>query len=166
MKLARDRLSHVSLDSCSTSQQSLVSSNLNNLSFQNIFYMRSVISNANMRFHMNLWTNLFQILISSISTDCHSLVGFIRFRKTLCSYNSLPSLTASIFIIYSVAGLTMYIRYRQLEQALHKLLPFSPTMYRINYASFILGMLASFGVSMVGNFQVSSIIKLTREISQ
>ena len=51
-----------------------------------------------------------------------------------------------------LGGLTLYVRYRQTQQALDHFL--SGAQYRTNTASLVIGMLAAFGVSMVGNFQV------------
>ena len=52
-----------------------------------------------------------------------------------------------------LGGLTLYVRYRQTQQALDHFLP-SGAQSRTNTASLVIGMLAAFGVSMVGNFQV------------
>jgi len=59
-----------------------------------------------------------------------------------------------IMVFYFPAGLTIYVRYRQTDQALHQTLT-SDHAFRSNVAALIIGELAAFGVSMVGNFQVS-----------
>jgi len=56
-----------------------------------------------------------------------------------------------------VCGLTLYIRYRQTQQALDHFLP-SDHHHRTNTASLVIGMMAAFGVSMVGNFQMDNLL--------
>jgi len=55
----------------------------------------------------------------------------------------------------AVVGIAMYARYRQVNEYL----PASMThSLRLNKASFGLGLLSTLGVSIVGNFQVCSVI--------
>lgn len=54
------------------------------------------------------------------------------------------------------AGVTVYMRYRQIDHVIDGIR--KPHVDRTNIAALVIGMIACFGVSMVGNFQVSSIL--------
>lgn len=56
-------------------------------------------------------------------------------------------------------GLVVYIRYRQVRKVLEEN-EFSPCLRNINIASLILGLIASFGTAVVGNFQETNIFEV------
>ncbi|XP_067937733.1 DNA damage-regulated autophagy modulator protein 2-like isoform X2 [Watersipora subatra] len=68
-----------------------------------------------------------------------------------CVFGQLLNIAAVI------SALTVYVRYKETKQALVQYLP-SSHCYRVNFATCVFGMLASFGVSMVGNFQMDSVL--------
>ena len=53
----------------------------------------------------------------------------------------------------ATGAVTIYIRYRHIGTSLDGCLPSKP-LYRVSKASLAIGMLASSGISIVGNFQV------------
>ncbi|KAF6018514.1 hypothetical protein EB796_023189 [Bugula neritina] len=70
-----------------------------------------------------------------------------------CVFGQLLNIAAVI------SGLTIYVRYRQTHQAFKHLIPSSSkNNYRWNTAALVVGMCASLGVSMVGNFQMDNLL--------
>ncbi|KAK2189395.1 hypothetical protein NP493_107g00017 [Ridgeia piscesae] len=66
-----------------------------------------------------------------------------------CIFGQLLNIAAVI------AGITVYIRYRQIEYHAHGV-----HMKRSNKATLVMGLMSSLGISMVGNFQETEILPL------
>ena len=67
----------------------------------------------------------------------------------------LENLHKHYCLSFDTGGITLYVRYRETEVALDSYSPYK-LLYRVNKASLVMGILASFGISLVGNFQVKT----------
>jgi hypothetical protein len=64
-----------------------------------------------------------------------------------------PSLTFHFLFVFILVLVVFYIRYRQI--GMHFEGSGRTTLLKLNTATFVMGITAAFGISIVGNFQVS-----------